>query len=49
MDTADMETDITVMGTGTIMEMGMETVLIPEITTETKRQVIHILETMEGV
>jgi hypothetical protein len=56
-DTADMETDtaetiitaITAMDMVIIMEMDMETVLIPEITTETKRQVIHTLETMEEV
>jgi len=56
MDTADMEMAtaetttmaITVMDTETIMGMDMETILIMEITTETKRQVIHTLETMEG-
>ena len=56
MDTADMEMAtaettimaITVMDTATIMGMDMETILIMEITTETKRQVIHTLETMEG-
>jgi hypothetical protein len=57
MDTADMEmataettiTAITVMDTATIMEMDMETVLIMEITTENKQQVIHTPETMEEV
>ena len=56
MDIADMEmaaaettiTAITVMDTETIMGMDMETILIMEITTETKRQIIHTLETMEG-
>ena len=55
MDMADMDmaaaettiTAITVMDTETIMGMDMETILIMEITTETKRQVIHTLETME--
>lgn len=46
---ATMETttmDITAMD-GTIMEMDMETILIMEITTESKRQLIHTLGTME--
>ena len=55
MDMADMEmataettiTATTAMDTATIMVMDMETILIMEITTETKRQVIHTLETME--
>ncbi len=38
---------ITVMDMETIMGMHMETILIMEITTATKRQVIHTLETME--
>ena len=49
-DTAEtIITDITAMDTVTIMAMDMETILIMEITTETKRQVIHTLETMEEV
>ena len=40
---------IMAMDTATIMGMDMETILIMEITTETKRQVIHTLETMEEV
>ena len=55
MDIADMEMAaaettamaITVMDMETIMGMHMETILIMEITTATKRQVIHTLETME--
>lgn len=46
---ATMETttmDITAMG-GTIMEMDMETILIMEITTESKLRLIHTLGTME--
>lgn len=49
MDMATMETtstDITAMD-GTISEMDMETILFTEITTESKRQLIHTLETME--
>jgi hypothetical protein len=53
MDMADMEmaaaettiTAITVMDTATILEM--EIILIMEIITESKRQLIHTLETME--
>jgi len=37
------------LDTETIMEMDMETVLIMEITTENKQQVIHTPETMEEV